>query len=120
MNIKLLNYCKTSLAKLGKDYCGLQFLSLSDLLYWYMCTLMILCHGIDFVFTHFSHKTSIIMPQQSLIYTQIFKPSKLAPSKLKCISERVFEFFFHFISCRMALIDKKLSVPHPKLRIEGP
>ena len=64
MNIKLLNYCKTSLAKLGKDYCGLQFLSLSDLLYWYMCTLMILCHGIDFVFTHFSHKTSIIMTHQ--------------------------------------------------------
>ena len=29
-----------------------------------MCTLMILCHGIDFVFTHFSHKTSIIMLQQ--------------------------------------------------------
>ena len=62
MNIKLLNYCKTSLAKLGKDYCGLQFLSPSDLLYWYICTLMNLC--IDFIFTHFSHKTSIIMPQQ--------------------------------------------------------
>ena len=49
-----------------------------------------------------------------------FQAFQTSPSKLKCISERVFEFFFHFISCRMALIDKELSVPHPKLRIEGP
>ena len=74
---------------------------------------------IDYIFTHFSNKTSIIMPHQVFDLRTNFQAYQTSSFEIEVYLKEYLRFF-SILSAAEWRESKKNFIARPKLRIEGP